>query len=414
VHRWIAILAVLAALAAGCGGNDDDSASGDDDRQATGSAEGEAPSGDDIVVGGVAQLDFYPGLDVGVQARFERANRDGGVHGRQLRFLGTTDDASSPDSDLSAVRSLVQNEHVTAVLPIASAVFLPQSSDFLSQQGVPYFGWGFMPGFCGSDWGYGFNGCLANYDLAVTSLAEPVVEVTGEDASDLEVAIQSGDDQSGELGRQAQAAAFEELGAEVVYNEADLPVGGSVTDYTPYVQAILDSDPDVVVLSTDFPGAVGLAGALNGSGYDGVVQSFVTYVPGVLEDQPDVAAALEGTYVNVQIPPQEDDTPAIHQIEEDLDAIGEDTFITFGTAVGYWQADLFIQALEAAESPTAEAIQAVMTGGFTYEPPEGYLDGLEFPDALTQPAPCAALVKVEGGEYTSAVPFDCYESVPVG
>jgi branched-chain amino acid transport system substrate-binding protein len=414
VQRWVAVLAVLAALAAGCGGNDD-GGSGDGGGDGRASSGSDSPaSGDEIVVGGVAQLEFYPGIDAGVEARLERANRDGGVHGRQIRFLGTTDDGSSADTDLSSVRSLVQNDDVFAVLPVASAVFLPQSSDFLSQEGVPYFGWGYMPGFCGSDWGYGFNGCLSNYDITATSLAAPAVEVTGEDASDLKVAIQSGDDTSGDLGRTVHAAAWEELGAEVVYNEADLPVAGGVTDFTPYVQAILETEPDVVVLSTDFAGAVGMSGALNASGFDGVIQSFVTYVPGVLEDQPDVAAALEGTYVNVQIPPQEDQTPAVTQIEDDLEAIGEDTFITLGAAIGYWQADLFVQALEAAEEPTPEALQAVMTEGFSYESPEGYLDQLEFPTALTEPAPCAALVKVEDGEFTSAVPFACYETAPVG
>ncbi|HEY8527929.1 MAG TPA: ABC transporter substrate-binding protein [Acidimicrobiales bacterium] len=414
MRRLIAVVAVLAALAAGCGGDDDAGGAGErDGAGASGASGGSAPSGDEIVVGGVAQLDFYPGIDAGVEARLERANREGGVQGRQLRFLGTSDDGSSPDTNLSTVRSLVQSDDVFAVLPVASAVFLPQSSDFLAQEGVPYVGWGFMPGFCGSDWGYGFNGCLANYDVAVTSLAEPAIEVSGEDASDLRVAIQSGDDESGELGRVAQAVAFEEVGAEVVYNEADLPVGGSVTDYSPYVQAILETEPDIVVLSTDFPGAVGLSGALNAAGYDGVIQSFVAYVPGVLEDQPDVAAALEGTYVNTQIPPQEDGSPAVRQIEEDLEAIGEDTTISLGAAIGYWQADLFVAALEAAEEPTPEALHEVMTSGFTYEPPEGYIEALEFPNALTQPAPCAALVRIEDGAYTSAVPFDCYDSVAV-
>jgi branched-chain amino acid transport system substrate-binding protein len=245
-------------------------------------------------------------------------------------------------------------------------------------------------------------------------LSEPVMEAAGLDPEGATVAIQAGDDQSGQLGQAAFAAAFEEIGVEVVYNEANLPVAGGTTDYTPFVQAVLESDPDVVVLSLDFPGTIGMAGSLNAAGYDGVVESFVAYVPGLLDAQPDVAAALEGTYVNVQIPPQEDGTPAIDQIQEDLEAIGEEPFVNFGAAVGYWQADLFIAALSAAEEPTPEALSALMSEGFTYEGPEGYLDQLEFPTALTDPAPCSALVKVEGGEYQSAVPFECYEVVPLG
>src|SRR5687767_11308589 len=206
VRRQVACLvAAVALFGAACGGDDDESsettagsgdattvaadtsapdttAEGATDAPTTTAADGSpAPSGDGpIKVGGIADVKSFTGMEEGAQARFERANAEGGVNGREIEFLGVVDDALQEANGLSAARAYVQNEHVDAVLPVASAGFTSGVSDFLAQNSVPYLGFGFMPGFCGSEWGYGVNGCLINPDVVNSALVEPSLVEIGE------------------------------------------------------------------------------------------------------------------------------------------------------------------------------------------------------------------------------------------
>jgi len=411
MKRMLAGLAGLALVAAACGGDDDDAGSPDVTTDG-----GSAPSEDAIVVGGVAQLQFYDGVDVGAEARFERANREGGVHGRPIDFIGVEDDNADPQRNTTLVRELVQRDGVFAVVPVTSDTFPAASSDFLADQGVPYVGWGVNPGFCGAEWGYAFTGCLLNPDVVNSSLVDPVLAAAGDDPGELRVAIQSGDNPQGHAGNDLYEAIIADRGAEVVYKASDLPPVDAPTSYAPWVQAILAAQPDIVYLSTNFPNEVGLAGALKAGGYEGITVGFTTYAPGLLQDQPNVAAAIEGHHINVQLPPQESESDAITQMQEDLEAIGASTDATFGVSQGYWQADLFIQILEAAgPDATAEDIHDLMNDGFEYESAlDGGLGPLSFPENLDVSAPCAALVQVVDGRYEVREPFSCYENLRVG
>jgi ABC-type branched-subunit amino acid transport system substrate-binding protein len=422
-RRVLAGLACLGLLVAACGDDDDGdttattAAPDDDATTTTGGDAVEEPTGDPIVVGGVAQLQFYEGVDIGAEARFERANREGGVNGRPIEFLGVQDDGADAQRNTTLVRSLVQQEDVFAVVPITSDTFPAASSDFLAENHVPYVGWGVNPGFCGgAPYGFAFSGCLLNPDVVNSSLVDPVLEASGIDMSDIKVAIQAGDNPQGHGGNDLYEAIIEDRGAQVVYKQADLPPVDAPTSYAPWVQAIMDSDPNIVYLSTNFPNEVGLAGALRAAGYEGLTVGFTTYAPGLLQDQPNVASAIEGHLINVQLPPQESDSPAIEQLQEDLDAIGADTAATFGVSQGYWQADLFIQMLEAApDAASGEELVDTLNEGFEYRSElEGGSGDLSFPDNHDISAPCAALVRVEGGEYVVDQPYTCYENLRLG
>ena len=108
-------------------------------------------------------------------------------------------------------------------------------------------------------------------------------------------------------------------GAEVVYNEHNMPL--QTSDYTPFVQSLLDAEPNLVMVAVAFENVGGLTAALRGSGYEGDTVNFVGYLPGLLDASPQLAAALDGSYVNTQIPPQESQTPYILQVEDDLEAV---------------------------------------------------------------------------------------------
>jgi branched-chain amino acid transport system substrate-binding protein len=438
VRRQVAcfLVAAVSLLGAACGGDDDESsettaesaevttaapgtsapdttAEGATDAPTTTASGGStAPSGDGpIKVGGIADVKSFTGMEEGAQARFERANAEGGVNGREIEFLGVEDDALQEANGLSAARAYVQNEHVDAVLPVASAGFTAGVSDFLAQNSVPYLGFGFMPGFCGSEWGYGVNGCLINPDVVNSALVEPSLVEIGEDPAGLKIAIQSNNDLAGQSGNVLYKALWEAKGAEVVYQEANLNAG--TTDYTPFVQAIIGSEPDIVLVSTQFGDSVALTGSLKAAGYEGLILSYIAYVPGLLEAQPAIAQALEGTYALGQFPPQEGGGAAIEQMLADLKAAGLPEFVGYGTAIGYWTADLYLQMLDAAGGDPAK-VHDVVNAGFTYKGvPDGVGDG-EWPELQDVAAPCAVLMKVEGGKYVVAQPYACYENIEVG
>ena len=364
----------------------------------------------EIKIGGLGEANTYVGAEAGAKARFERANREGGINGRMIKYVGFKDDGADSGRDLDLSRQLVTSDGVFAISPVVTQAFLPQSSDYLAQQKVPFVGWGFMPGFCGNAYGYGFNGCLIGTDYINSGLVDPVLKAVGKPMDQIKVAIQSGDDITGKSGAAQYANTIAKRGAKVVYNEANIPTDTQTTDYSPFATAVAATNPDVVYASARFADVVGLTTALRQAGYKGPVVNFVTYAPGLLEAQPDLATALEGVWVNTQIPPSEGGSAATKQLADDLSAIKESPFVTLGASVGYWSADVLVQQLQAAgKDLTPASFQAAMQH-FTYKPADGGIGPVSFPGDQTAPTPCAAIVAIEGGRYKQLLPMACYES----
>ena len=440
---WIGLVLVLVAVGA-CGGNGNENGTpttskapspgggniasivADDPltgKLGTGLARG--VSGDTIKIGCVYTADAYAGADDGYKARFERANRDGGIHGRKLDFAGCQDDGANTQQNLQIVRRLVQQDKVFAVTSI-SANILPGTTDYLGQNEVPYYGWGFVPGFCGDRWGFGFNGCLIGdtlkdevpHAVAQGNIADTGIKATGLAASQVKVAFQAGDDDPGRAGNAAYDLVYKDRGVTVVYDKASIPVPGPPADYSPFVRAILDAKPNLVLVSTNFQTAPGLVAALRAAGYRGTTINFVTYVPGLLATSAQLAKALEGTHVNSQVVPQEEQTDYIKQIEKDLTAIKAKTgtFIPLGAAIAYAQADMLVEQLQAVgrDLNTKSFDEKVNGGDFTFEPTEsGGPGNLAFPQGHFLPSDCAALLKIEHAKYVPVAPFRCYKSVRV-
>lgn len=437
--RLLALIVIALFSVAGCGGDDDSSADGqaptvapppdgaeDEESEASGDSPGNDGSNqvrgiseDTVRLGVLASLTSpqgppFPGFDDGVRARIERANLEGGVNGRTIELAEVYDDGQDPAANLDLARAAVERDDIFA-LSVVSTAFLPQTSDYLAAEAVPFVGWGFMPGFCDNDYGFGFNGCLVSTELANTSLILPLVEGLDLDPEGLKWAIISGDDQIGDDSVRSAGFVITDLGGELVYAESSVPQGQPVTDYSPYIQDILASDPDVVLLSINFGDAVPLAGGLNASGYDGRILTYSGYIPGLLEASPDVASALDGSYVIPQFPPQESGVPAIEQMLADLEEIGAEPFISLGVASGYWSADLFVAMLEAAgPDVTGESFAQLANDGFSYQSPlEGSLGEIVFPRDKSVAVPCASLVQVEGTSYVPLLPVTCYDNVEI-
>lgn len=452
--KWLRVLALLMALAlvaSACGDDDDDGDTGaatDDTTEETtapvdddadifevvksdplhgteGSGLTRGISDDSIKLGCIWDAKSYAGFDEGVKARFHRANEEGGVHGREIDFTGCEDDAADQQQFLSLTKQLVEQDEVFGLVTIEGVI--PQAAfDYLNEEEVPYTGWGFLPGFCGQRWGFGWNGCLSGnaledlvpHAVVQTNLADAVIAAAGLDGADLKVAIQGQDTESTKIAEAQYRAVFENAGAEVVYAGANIPVPGPTTDYTPFVRPLLDADPNLVMVSTSFGDVGGFTAALRAAGFEGTIFNFVAYIPGLLDAVPQLAQALEGAYINTQTVPQETQTAYVKQIEADLEASGASSgnFITFGGALGYAQADLWIGLLEAAgEDLNTETFdQAVNVEGITIAPEaDGGVGETMWPQHKFLPTNCAAVVKVEGGKYTVAREFECYEPLRI-
>ena len=304
-----------------------------------------------------------------------------------------------------------------AVAPIASEVVLAPVTDFIVQNHVPYFGWAISPNWCNNDWGFGVNGCLTPNSGGSLVLETPLAHVIPKPPASIRVAIINQDNPAATASETVEGNGFKKAGFDVVYNEAPVPVGGA-TDYTPYVQALLSAKPDVIFLSLDFASTVGLNAAMKAAGFKGALYSpGVTYSPSVLSAQPNVAAALDGEYDNVQFAVQElSDSAAVKQINTDLAAIGKPTGVTLGAAVGYWSADQFIAMLQAtaAKGPvTPDTFQQTVNAGFTWTPqPAGGTCPETWPAAHTGGQVGGIMLQIQSGKFAVKDTFNCYSYLP--
>ena len=123
----------------------------------------EGVSSTEITLGGVASLTgpipaaFAPIFD-GVQSYLDMVNASGGVDGRKIEFKYPLDDGSNPSQDTDQVRTLVEQDHVFAVVGVGTPTFA--GARYLAANNVPTFGytvstqWADGPSLFGSEGSY--------------------------------------------------------------------------------------------------------------------------------------------------------------------------------------------------------------------------------------------------------------------
>ena len=375
-----------------------------------------------VKVGCYLQQASFNGADAGYKARFQRAAKDKELPGgRTIDFTGCKDDGGNPQTNLQIVQAAVQQDQVFAMVGLSADV-LPASTDFMNQQQVPYYGWGFLPGFCHTRWGFGFNGCLITADtdnpkVYQSNLALGPIEAAGLKPSQAKVALQTGDDTSGKTSVPTISNLYKLEGATVVYAESNIPTPNPPASFTPYVTAILAAKPNILETLVNFQTAPGLTAAMTAAGFTGTNINFVGYIPGLLGTSAQLAAAFNGAYVSSQIVPQEAQTAYIKQMETDLTASNAPTgkFITLAIALAYAQADVLVSMLKATGSTlnTKTFDQKINNGNYTYKSSVAQGPGqMEYPAMHHIAADCAAVLKIDGpgAKYIPTVPFTCYDS----
>jgi len=369
-----------------------------------------------VKVGCVNLNAFYPDPDGGFKARIDRTNAAGGVNGRKVEFLGCNDDGGSADTNLAISKRLAEQDQVFAMMQLG-AMATPQVTDYLNQNQVPFYGYGFLPGYCGTRWGFGFNGCLVssgipslpygfafsanNSELPASGLAYP----------DMKVAFIGSDNDSSRSSFDDAEKVLKADGGQAVYNKSLIPLAG-VTDFSPYTRPALATNPNAVVLNVGLTAVGQVMAALKAAGYNGPVFNPSVYLPGLLERQPALAAALEGSYAVAQMPPLEMKTPYNEQLLKDFQA--GNVQVSQATVFGYVMADMFLSQLAAAgpDLNTATFDQAVNGGSYTYTSSSpGGPASLPFPAGHFTQADCGAPVQVVDKKYVVRGPYKCFASV---
>ena len=304
-------------------------------------------TGGTITIAGMGFARNFADAGVGAAARFQAANENKEVKGYTFDYKEFADDNNDPNTALAEARRLVTQEGILALVPAVSVV---TPSDFLTQQQIPWFGSGYDVTYC-TDGKAGFGistyGCLiptnpkkvpgANWELLLKQLktkgiTKPTVALLGTDTT------------SGKQSVQNSASAAEGVGFKVVYAKGAFPGPPAVVgDYTPYAQALLESNdgkaPDVIYTSIAPASAVALTNLVNSNGYTGTYLS--PFYSSILL-QP-----LKGAYVFVQFAGFEANSPGIQAMNEQVEAFKPGTKPSLTLAAGYFAADMFIKAVKA-------------------------------------------------------------------
>lgn len=233
-----------------------------------GNADGVAPHS--VLVGGVASLtgpipaDFAPVFD-GASAYFDMVNAEGGVDGRRILYPAADqlDDGSNPAQDVAAFQTLVDQDHVFAVVGVATPSFAGAS--FLVRHDVPTFGYDVNPQWSLGDNLFGSEGSFIDF---LHPGPEPAY--LAERVGARRAAVLAYDVSESQQGCEGIANVLREFRIDVAYE--DLAIPAPAVDLTSDVNRMRAAGVDFVASCMDLSGNILLSETLRQAGMGSVVQ----------------------------------------------------------------------------------------------------------------------------------------------
>ncbi|MDQ1434440.1 MAG: branched-chain amino acid transport system substrate-binding protein [Actinomycetota bacterium] len=392
------------------GGSTPTSVAGPEYAQPSGSVRGF--DGTTIRVASLGIKSQLPTVDIGASARIKRFNDTNEIPGVKLDYIEFADDNQDRATALSEARRLVAQEKVFGIVGDVSSV---NPLAYFKQQHVPYFGFAFDDTYCTAKpdptvWGFGIDGCLVpNAPKQLADSAGNIIkyarQATGKDHPT--VALFSSDTPSGQNAAKFDEPPYAGAGFDVVFAKGIVPPP-PVSDYTPYVQQLLHSNkggaPDAIVclLTTD---CIPMYGLLQANKYPGL------FISALYSDL--VLTSMKGSAVFTVFAPLSDPTAANARLKADIKAVKASQAPDLGSAVGYFAADMFIQAVK----------NLVQAKGKSYISPEnvqqaaahmtweikGQIGPVKYPASTVIPTPActAVVVDADGAHWKTVVPYSC-------
>jgi branched-chain amino acid transport system substrate-binding protein len=278
----------------------------------------------------------------GVQAYFSMINNEGGVDGRTLDLAYQEDDQGSPTTDLSVAQKLVQQNHVFAVVGVATPFF--GAANYLASTGTPTFGYAVS-----TDW-QNHPTLFADFGSVLCfPCGAPGDAYLAQQLGAKSIAVVSYGIPQSAAACKAAITGMRALGLNVSFTDVNLVFGG---DPTPDVLQMKNDNVDMFFSCLDVNGNVGFARAIsqNGlsmkqvwfNGYDrSTLQQYGSIMNGVyfgLQHVPfEAALALPGAYpgLDTYIREMEKYQPKFTYDEVALDGwVAADQFVTGLKAAG--------------------------------------------------------------------------------
>ncbi|HEY6318869.1 MAG TPA: ABC transporter substrate-binding protein [Acidimicrobiia bacterium] len=253
-----------------------------------------------ISVGGVAGVTnpvgqpYASGFD-GVQAYFNYVDAKGGVFGRKFKLVAQLDDESRASQDLAEARSLVEEKHVFAVLPVVTQTFT--AATYLAQKGIPTFGWNIN-----AEWDRGLNlfGEKGSYLCFTCPNAGPAFIAKQLGLHTVAILAYAGS--ASITCAQGMAAAFQKYGFNIALIDTSLPFGFS--DLGSDVDQMKSKGVQFVGTCMDIGGEVNVAQSLRRAGLTDVkYYAPQGYDPGTIARY---GKELNGIYFAIGFVPFED------------------------------------------------------------------------------------------------------------
>jgi len=409
--KWIGAALVAVLVMAACSSTKSSSSTSSSTPSGSGggaSAPGVTPT--EIHVGSVEYKAFFGDATVGAEARLKRLNDAGGVYGRKVVIDNTIDDGQDFTADLNAAKTLVEQDHDFALVPVMTAAW--SANVYMEQQKVPYFGWSIQPTWCHEQYGFGFEGNDCDPSVAPKISNAVSVEqklLPGGTARGKTVAFMSEDNNSAQVSLKSFALGWQMEGAKVVLTDSSMPTPPAVTgDYTPYAQRVMTANngqpADALVMSMSVADTLGLYKKLVQLGYKGLIQDFTLY-------DPRLAASTTGLVTELELAPIESagSVPAVAQMVNDVKAYAPSAVIGQAVEAGYWSMDLFVAILQkVGPNLTRQSFENV-ANHFSYDN-HGGSPPVSFPAGHTSVTPCFSFVKSNGKNFDVPVPLTCLQN----
>ncbi|MGH9169262.1 MAG: ABC transporter substrate-binding protein [Acidimicrobiales bacterium] len=230
---------------------------------------------DSIAVGGVASLTgplpdaFAPVFD-GARAYLDMVDASGGINGRKIRWVAGLDDGSDPSQDSQQVRTLVESDHVFAVVGVGTPTFT--GAQYLAQSDVPTFGYNVSADWWPSRKGDVSTASLFGYEGSYIDFSHPGPDAAflAEQLGAKKVGLISYSITESATGCQGLAGTMHQFGIDVAFS--DYAITAPAVDLSADVTRMRHDGVDFVVSCLDLAGNLVLARALQSAGMSGVTQ----------------------------------------------------------------------------------------------------------------------------------------------